>query len=65
MPQANLREVLAFIEQERLFGLGCGLVDLSLLASTLMTPGAELWTLDRRLGDLAQRFGVAYRSPIH
>ncbi|RTQ33002.1 type II toxin-antitoxin system VapC family toxin [Variovorax gossypii] len=65
MPQANLREVLAFIEQERLFGLGCGLVDLSLLASTLMTPGAELWTLDRRLGDLAQRFGVTYRPPIH
>jgi len=65
MPQANLREVLAFIEQERLFGLGCGLVDLSLLASTLVTPGAELWTLDRRLGDLAQRFGVIYRPPIH
>lgn len=65
MQQANLREVLIFIEKERLFGLGCGLVDLTLLASTLMTPGAELWTLDRRLGDLALRFAVTYRPAVH
>lgn len=65
MQQANLREVLAFIEKECLYGLGCGLVDLTLLASTLMTPGAELWTLDRRLGELAQRFAIAYRPAMH
>ncbi|WPH23861.1 type II toxin-antitoxin system VapC family toxin [Variovorax paradoxus] len=65
MQQANLREVLVLIETERLFGVGCGLVDLTLLASTLMTPGAELWTLDRRLGDLAQRFAVAHRPVGH
>ena len=53
--QASLSEVQAFIEREQLFGLGCGLVDMTLLASTLMTPGARLWTLDRRLADLAQR----------
>lgn len=29
---------------------------------TLMTPGARLWTLDKRLVDLAGRFGVAYHS---
>ncbi|EXI67762.1 MAG: hypothetical protein AW08_01703 [Candidatus Accumulibacter adjunctus] len=54
-----------FIEHERLFGLGCGLVDLLLLASTLMTPGAELWTLDKRLGALANRFGVMHRPTEH
>lgn len=59
--QANTTEVLAFIEREQLFGLGCGAVDLTLLASTLMTPGAKLWTLDRRLEALAQRLGVAAR----
>lgn len=63
--QASLREVMAFIERERLFGLGCGLVDIMLLASTLMTPGAELWTLDKRLGSLAERFGVLHRPPLH
>src|SRR5260364_294087 len=36
--QASLYEVKAFIEREKLYGLGCGLVDMALLASALMTP---------------------------
>ncbi|MBK6998887.1 MAG: type II toxin-antitoxin system VapC family toxin [Rhodoferax sp.] len=64
--QASVREVLAWIEQERLherlFGLGCGLVDMLLLASTRMTPGAELWTLDKRLAALATRFGIMHQA---
>lgn len=60
--QASMREVVDFIEHERLFGSGVGLVDLLLLASTLMTPGVELWTLDRRLSALAGRFDVRHRS---
>lgn len=63
--QASIREVMDFIECECLFGLGCGLVDLLLLASTLMTPGIELWTLDRRLGALAERFGVMHQPARH
>jgi predicted nucleic acid-binding protein len=63
--QANLSEVMAFIEREKLYGLGCGLVDMSLLASTLITPGAELWTLDKRLTDLAGRVGIAHRPTLH
>ncbi|MCA3164599.1 MAG: VapC toxin family PIN domain ribonuclease [Burkholderiales bacterium] len=58
--QASSSEVMEFIEREGLYGLGCGLVDISLLASTLITPGAELWTLDKRLDELAERFGVAH-----
>ena len=63
--QASVREVMAFVERERLFGMGCGLVDMLLLASTLMTPGVELWTLDRRLSGLAERFGVRHRPVLH
>lgn len=63
--QASIREVMDFIEREHLFGLGCGLVDLLLLASTLMTPGVELWTLDKRLSALAERFGVMHRPALH
>lgn len=63
--QASLSELMEFIERERLYGLGCGLVDLSLLASTLITPGAEVWSLDKRLAELAGRFGVAYRPTLH
>lgn len=63
--QASVPEVMDFVERERLFGLGCGLVDLLLLASSLMTPGAEIWTLDKRLRALADRFGVMYRPGPH
>lgn len=63
--QASLCSITEFIERERLYGIGCGLVDIALLASTLITPGAELWTLDKRLADLARRFGIAYRPILH
>ncbi|MDK3023811.1 VapC toxin family PIN domain ribonuclease [Cupriavidus taiwanensis] len=63
--QATLAEVIALVERERLYGLGCGLVDVTLLASTLITPGARLWTLDQRLGELSVRFGVGYRPRLH
>jgi len=63
--QASVREVMAFIERERLFGLGCGLVDMLLLTSTLMMPGVELWTLDERLCALAERFGVMHKLGLH
>lgn len=59
--QASVREAIAFIERERLFGLGCGLVDILLLASTLLTPGVALWTRDKSLSELAGRYGVTYR----
>ncbi|MBP7647538.1 MAG: VapC toxin family PIN domain ribonuclease [Comamonas sp.] len=63
--QAGLREVMDFIEREKLYGLGCGWVDLVLLASTLITPNAELWTLDKRLAALCDRFGVMHRPALH
>lgn len=58
--QTSLAEIRSFIEREKLFGLGCGLVDIALLSSTLITPGALLWTLDKRLAALASRFGVGF-----
>jgi hypothetical protein len=63
--EASLGEVMSFIEHEKLYGLGCGLVDMVLLASTLITPGAELWTLDKRLVALAERFGVMHQTAFH
>ena len=57
---ATLEEVEAFIERERLHGRGCGVVDMMLLASTLITPGAHLWTLDIRLASLAREFGALH-----
>jgi predicted nucleic acid-binding protein len=59
--QATPDEVRSFIGREQLYGLGCSVVDLALLAATLLTPRSRLWSLDRRLAQLAQRFGVAFR----
>ena len=59
---ATWSEIRTLIEGERLYGLGCGVVDIALLASTLLTPAALLWTNDRRLDELAARFEVAFRS---
>jgi len=58
---ATTPELLLLIERERLHGQGCGAVDLGLLASTLLSPGTRLWTLDKRLKAVAERRGVAYR----
>ena len=63
--QTSFHETMDFVERERLYGLGCGLVDIMVLASALITPGAALWTLDKRLSALAKRFGIQYRAPVH
>jgi len=59
--QASIVEVMTFIENENLYGLGCGLVDITLLASALITPEARLWTLDKRLEKLAKRLNASYQ----
>ncbi len=57
--QISLSETMAFVEREKLYGLGCGLVDLMLLGSALLTTNVVLWTLDKRLAALADRFSIA------
>ncbi|MBI1328607.1 MAG: VapC toxin family PIN domain ribonuclease [Alphaproteobacteria bacterium] len=52
-------EVLEFIERHKLIGGGIGYVEVHLLASTVLTSGAALWTRDKRLKSVAQRLGIA------
>ncbi len=52
-------ESLVFLAAHRLEGLGIGEVDLQLLASAAVTPGARLWTRDERLAAAAERRGPA------
>lgn len=62
LPQAMVAtapELLAFIERHELSGLGIGYVDVQLLAATMLTDDAELWTRDRRLRAAAERLGAA------
>jgi hypothetical protein len=52
-------EVLGFVDREALFGRGIGYVDAHLLASVRLTAGAQLWTRDTRLRDVAEELGLA------
>ena len=52
-------EVLHFIDRHALFGRGIGYVDAHLLAAVQLTAGAELWTKDKRLRDVAVELGSA------
>jgi predicted nucleic acid-binding protein len=52
-------EVLGFIGRHGLAGSGIGYLDAHLLAATLLTPGARLWTRDRRLAAEAERLSLA------
>jgi len=52
-------EILQFVESRRLWGCGLSAVDAHLLGSVLITPGAALWTRDKRLRAAAGEAGVA------
>ena len=56
---ATSAEVLGFIDRNALFGRGVGYVDVHLLAATRLTAGSQLWTLDKRLNDVAIELGMA------
>ena len=65
MPTATPDEVLALIERRNLYGRGCGLVDLSLLAAALLAGQTLVWTLDKRLASVAAELNLAYRPVLH
>jgi len=53
-------EVLGFIATHKLHGMGIGYIDVHLLAAAKLTPGAQLWTLDKRLQAAANQLDLAY-----
>jgi predicted nucleic acid-binding protein len=55
-------ETLVFIERHDLAGAGIGYLDMHLLASTALTPGARLWTRDKRLAAAAAALRLAHSS---
>jgi predicted nucleic acid-binding protein len=57
---ASDAEVLEFIERKSLYGRGIGYIDMHLLAATVLTSDTQLWTLDKRLQEVADREGVGY-----
>lgn len=64
VPVASPDELLALLQRRSLFGRGCGFVDVSLLASALLSDHTLLWTLDKRLAAVATELGRAYRPAL-
>ncbi|MFG6431385.1 type II toxin-antitoxin system VapC family toxin [Roseateles sp. LYH14W] len=62
---ATVTEAIQLLDREKFFGCGLGLIDVLLLASTLITPGATLYTLDKRRDAAARQLGVAYGHSAH
>jgi len=52
-------EVLRFINEKKLFGVGIDYLDTHLLAAVFLTPGAKLWTRDKHLLAAGTRLGIA------
>ncbi len=64
LPQALVAEnseLLHFIEHKNLMGIGLGLIDVHLLASSFLT-NLPLWTADKRLRTAALKFNISYKK---
>lgn len=55
---AGESELLHLVEARKLSSRGIGVVDLHLIASALLDRRASIWTRDRRLGEIAEEFGL-------
>jgi len=55
---ARLHEVRHMIEAHTLYSKRIGLTDAHLIASCLMTPGAQLWTRDGNMEKAARALGI-------
>ena len=52
-------EILTFIENHKLSGLGIGLVDIHLLTSSVLSK-IPLWTFDKKLSKAAEKLHLLY-----
>jgi len=63
LPQAQTLEndeILDFIENRKLIGLGVGLIDIHLLASSLLSHSL-LWTADKQLNVASSKLNIIYQ----
>lgn len=60
-PQIEFDEYLYFLEGNRLYGKGIGIIDLHLLASAKLAQ-TRLWTLDKKLKSAAIELEINYKK---
>jgi predicted nucleic acid-binding protein len=59
----RLEDVRHMIEARGLASKGIGLTDAHLIASCLATPGTQIWTLDAKLGKVAESLSIHTALP--
>ena len=59
LPVLSHFELLTLVDKRRLWGRGLSPVDAHLLGAVALTPGALLWTRDKRLTTACQSAGIA------
>lgn len=59
-PIPRVEETEALIVSQSLDGRGVGYVDTVLLTAVRLQPGARLWTLDRKLHEIAAGMSLAF-----
>ena len=64
-PVATQNELLAMMNNRKLFGRGCGFVDMSLQASSLISEKLHIWTVDKRFELIASELGLAYKPRLN
>jgi predicted nucleic acid-binding protein len=60
---ATHQEVMSFLEQGQLFGMGIGFIDLHLLAAARLAAGTRVWTRDKRLARACLKLDVSAFTP--
>ena len=63
VPVAEVGELFSLLELRKLYRRGIGVTDLHLIASALFDKTISIWTRDRRLGEIAEEFGLGAAFP--
>lgn len=63
VPVAETGELFSLLELRKLYRRGIGVTDLHLIASALFDKTISIWTRDRRLGEIAEEFGLRAALP--
>ena len=58
VPVAKTDELFTLLERRKLYSRGIGVTDLHLIASSFIDRSLSIWTRDRRLGEIAEEFGL-------
>lgn len=63
LPTIRTADVRFMIEARNLASKGIGFIDAQLIASSLATPGTQIWTIDEPLGRITESLGIRATIP--